>query len=161
MDRIESLDSPQFSGRSRRKKAQPSRLPRVSPFSAFVEEAAEEEEYAFDLESRPDGRKALEAILDEVHERGERLVQSPTIAHIKEYRKAVQGFLDFVVRHLLTVEEKTSGSNVKKRKRFTQVRMIDQRLEQLVTAVLQNQGKQLDMLERVNEIQGLLVNLIT
>jgi uncharacterized protein YaaR (DUF327 family) len=155
MDRIESLDSPQFSGRSRRKKAQPSRLPRVSPFSAFVEE------YAFDLESRPDGRKALEAILDEVHERGERLVQSPTIAHIKEYRKAVQGFLDFVVRHLLTVEEKTSGSNVKKRKRFTQVRMIDQRLEQLVTAVLQNQGKQLDMLERVNEIQGLLVNLIT
>jgi uncharacterized protein YaaR (DUF327 family) len=50
---------------------------------------------------------------------------------------------------------------VQKRKRFTQIRVIDQRLEQLVTAVLQNQGKQLNILERVNEIRGLLVNLIT
>jgi uncharacterized protein YaaR (DUF327 family) len=161
MDRIESLDSPQFSGRSRRKKAKASKLPRVSPFSSLVEEAGEQEGYLFDLENRPEGRRTLEAILDEVHERGERLVQSPTLEHIKEYRQAVRGFLDFVVRNLLALEEKTSGSNVQKRKRFTQIRVIDQRLEQLVTAVLQNQGKQLNILERVNEIRGLLVNLIT
>jgi len=161
MDRIESLDSSQFSGRSRRKKAQASRLPRVSPFSALIEEAEAEEGYSFDLEERSAGGRNLEELLDEVHERGEWLVQTPTLENIKCYRQAVRGFLDFVVRHLLAVEERTSGASVQKRKRFTQIRVIDQRLEQLVSAVLQNQGRQLNMLERVNEIRGLLVNLIT
>jgi len=34
-------------------------------------------------------------------------------------------------------------------------------LERLVAEVLQNQGKQLDLLEKINEIRGLLVDLIT
>lgn len=133
----------------------------MSPFASLVDEAGEEEGFLFDLEDRPDRRKTLEAILDEVHERGERLAHLPTLERIKEYRQAVRDFLDFVVRHLLALEQRTSGVNVQKRKRFTQIRVIDQRLEQLVTAVLQNQGKQLNILERVNEIRGLLVNLIT
>jgi uncharacterized protein YaaR (DUF327 family) len=41
------------------------------------------------------------------------------------------------------------------------VKIIDNKLESLVQAVLQNQGKQLDVLERINEIRGLLVDLIT
>lgn len=161
MERIESLDSSQFSGRSSRKRARRSKLPRLTAFSSLVEEAGEEQGFSSELRDEPERRRSLEAALDEVHERGERLVQSPTLQHIKEYRQAVRSFLDFVVAHLLVVEEKTSGASVKKRKRFTQLRVIDQRLEQLVTAVLQNQVRQLDMLERVNEIRGLLVDLIT
>ena len=161
MDRIESLDASQFSGRSRRRKSQPSRLPRVSPFAEFIEEAEGEQEGGLDLDGRPRGDRTLEGLLDDVHERGEQLAQSPTLENIKQYRQAVRGFLDFVVRHLLAVEERTSGTGVQKRKRFTQIQVVDQRLELLVSAVLQNQAKQLDILERVNEIRGLLVNLIT
>lgn len=161
MDRIESLDSSQFSGRSRRKQARRSKLPRLTAFSALVEEAGEEQASVLDFHGEPERRRSLEAALDEVHERGERLVESPTLEHIKAYRQAVRGFLDFVVAHLLVLEEKTSGANVQKRKRFTQLRVIDKRLELLVSAVLQNQGRQLDILERVNEIRGLLVDLIT
>jgi len=87
-------------------------------------------------------------------------VESPTLENIKQYREAVREVLSFVLRHLLTVEERTSGSSVHKRKRFTQIRIVDQRLEQLVSAVLRDQGRQLDILDRVNEIRGLLVNLM-
>jgi len=73
----------------------------------------------------------------------------------------VRSFLDYVVNNMLAVEEQTSGNNILRRKRFTQVRIIDGRLERLVAEVLQNQGKQLDLLEKINEIRGLLVDLIT
>jgi len=77
------------------------------------------------------------------------------------YRQAVSAFLAYIVNNMLTVEEQTSGGNILRRKRFTQLKVIDNKLESLVQAVLRNQGKQLDVLERINEIRGLLIDLIT
>jgi uncharacterized protein YaaR (DUF327 family) len=62
---------------------------------------------------------------------------------------------------MLAVEEQTSGGNILRRKRFTQVKIIDGKLESLVQAVLCSQGKQLDVLEKINEIHGMLIDLIT
>jgi uncharacterized protein YaaR (DUF327 family) len=62
---------------------------------------------------------------------------------------------------MLAVQEKTSGGDILRRKRFTQVKIIDEKLESLVQAVLRNQGKQLDVLEKINEIRGMLIDLIT
>jgi uncharacterized protein YaaR (DUF327 family) len=59
------------------------------------------------------------------------------------------------------VEEQTSGGNILRRKRFTQVKIIDKKLESLVRAVLNNQGRQLEVLAKINEIRGLLIDLIT
>jgi len=115
----------------------------------------------FDLEAHGEHREDLEELLDEVHERGEMLAESQSLENIKRYRAAVSEFLEFVVSNMLTVEERSSGGNIARRKRFTQVKIIDTKLESLVQGVLRNQGKQLDVLEKINEIRGLLIDLIT
>jgi len=66
-----------------------------------------------------------------------------------------------VLARMLALEEKSSGAGVLKRKRFTQIRVIDQKLERLVAELLADQHRQLDILGRVNEINGLLVDLLT
>ena len=58
------------------------------------------------------------------------------------------------------VEEHQSGGNILKRKRFTLVRQIDQKVERLVAGILQSQGRQLDILARLEEIDGMLVDLM-
>ncbi|MCK5007545.1 MAG: YaaR family protein, partial [Spirochaetales bacterium] len=115
----------------------------------------------FGLDENNEHRENLEELLDEVYETGEILVESQSLENIKRYRRAVRSFLDYVVSNMIAVEEQTSGSNILRRKRFTQVKIIDGRLERLAAQVLQNQGKQLDILEKINEIRGLLVDLIT
>ena len=161
MDRIESLDGSYLSGRSRRKKDKSTKKLKGRSFASIVEQSAEQHSPFFDLESHGEHRGNLEELLDEVHQSGEMLVESPSLENIKRYRQAVSGFLKFVVDKMLTVEEQTSGGNILRRKRFTQVKIVDGKLESLVQAVLGNQGKQLDVLERINEIRGLLIDLIT
>jgi uncharacterized protein YaaR (DUF327 family) len=47
-----------------------------------------------------------------------------------------------------------------KRKKFTQVEIIDQKLEQLAAGILSNQKDQLGLLGKIEEINGLLVDLL-
>jgi uncharacterized protein YaaR (DUF327 family) len=161
MDRIESLDGSYLSGRSRRKKSKSTKKLKTQSFDSVVEETAQEQSPYFDLDDHSEHRENLEELLDEVHEVGEILVESQSLENIKRYRRAVRSFLDYIVSNMLAVEEQISGNNILRRKRFTQVKIIDGRLERLVADVLQNQGKQLDLLERIDEIHGLLVDLIT
>ena len=161
MERIESLDGSYLSGRSRRKRSKSTKKLKAKSFDSVVEESAQDQSPYFDLDDNSEHRENLEELLDEVHETGEILVESQSLEIIKRYRRAVRSFLDYVVSNMLAVEEQTSGSNILRRKLFTQVKIIDGRLERLVAEVLQNQGKQLDLLEKIDEIRGLLVDLIT
>ncbi len=161
MERIESLDGSYLSGRSRRKRSKSTKKLKAKSFDSVVEESAQDQSPYFDLDDNSEHRENLEELLDEVHETGEILVENQSLEIIKRYRRAVRSFLDYVVSNMLAVEEQTSGSNILRRKRFTQVKIIDGRLERLVAEVLQNQGKQLDLLEKIDEIRGLLVDLIT
>ncbi|UCF97958.1 MAG: DUF327 family protein [Spirochaetaceae bacterium] len=161
MDRIESLDGSYLSGRSRRKKDKSTKKLQGRSFETIVEQATEGGSPLFDADVHADHGSNLEELLDEVHQSGEMLIENQSMNNIKRYRQAVTAFLDYVVSKMLTVEEQTSGGNILRRKRFTQVKIIDNKLERLVGSVLQNQGKQLDLLDRVNEIRGLLIDLIT
>ena len=161
MERIESLDGSYLSGRSRRKRSKSTKKLKAKSFDSVVEESAQDQSPYFDLDDNSEHRENLEELLDEVHETGEILVENQSLEIIKRYRRAVRSFLDYVVSNMLAVEEQTSGSNILRRKRFTQVKIIDGRLERLVAQVLQNQGKQLDLLEKIDEIRRLLVDLIT
>ena len=161
MDRIESLDGSYLSGRSRRKKDKSTKKLKGKSYASVVEQSAEEGPPMFDFEAHGEHGENLAELLDEVHERGEMLVEKQSLENIKRYRQAVSEFLKLVVSNMLTVEEQSSGGNIARRKRFTQVKIIDKKLESLVQGVLRNQGKQLDVLEKINEIRGLLIDLIT
>jgi len=61
----------------------------------------------------------------------------------------------------MTAEETTSGANIMKRKRFTLVKVIDEKLEALAASVLAAQKEQIAILAQIDEINGLLVNLVS
>jgi uncharacterized protein len=106
----------------------------------------------------------LEELLDEVHMAGDDLKKSPVYKHIKKYRHAVQRFLRFVVDNSYAVSKaKLSRFQVLKRRgqpELTLVTVVNSKLDALAAGILQNQLEQLEVLARVEEINGLLVDLI-
>jgi hypothetical protein len=160
MDRIESLEAFYFSKPSERKKTKRSKPLPPSRFSSLLE-AVRGESGQYDLLEAPRPDASLEELLDEVHESGEALIEAQTLDNFKRYRQAVQSFLEQVVRSMVAVEQKVSGTDVLKRKRFTQIHVVNEKLERLVAETFQNQRRQIDLLERVNEIKGLLVDLMS
>lgn len=105
--------------------------------------------------------KILEALLDDVHSLGERLKEKPLPDNIISYKNAVRSFVKYIVERTYAVTVSTSGGSLLKRKKFTQVQIIDQKLEQLAAGILSNQKDQLGLLGKIEEINGLLVDLMS
>jgi hypothetical protein len=127
-------------------------------FSSLLEEARTEATESPALELPP-SEEALRALLDDVHESGERLKEKPFPEEIKRYKAAVRNFLHYIVENGYTVEEHVGGKNILKRKKLTLIQVVDRKLEQLAAGILAGQSSQLDILARVDEIAGLLVDL--
>jgi uncharacterized protein YaaR (DUF327 family) len=160
MARIDSLGEATPYHVPERKKAQKKERTRWRSFARMVE-AAERGEVADEATDDGGSHRSLEELLDGVFAAGDRLKSLPTLETVRAYRQRVRAFLRTVVDGMLAVEQTISGAGIQKRKRFTLVRVIDAKLEALAASVLAAQREQLDILERVDEINGLLVDLVS
>jgi uncharacterized protein YaaR (DUF327 family) len=158
MERITSFGGSVFRRKNRDKKVGKQKKV-TSRFSSILDSLETGKEESIDFLSISEDHP-LESILDDIHELGEELKEKPSLKTISDYKKAVRGFMQYVVKQSMGVEEKVSGVNILKRKRFTLIKIIDEKLERLAAQILENQKDQLDILQRVDEINGLLVDLV-
>jgi uncharacterized protein YaaR (DUF327 family) len=111
-------------------------------------------------ETFPISEETLQILLDDVHSAGDELKNRPFPDEIMRYKKAVRNFVHYVVENSYTLEEKTSGANLLRRKKFTLVQVVDRKLERLAAGIMAGQTNQLELLARIDEIAGILVNLL-
>lgn len=98
-------------------------------------------------------------LLDAVFESGDRLKRHLDTRSLVAYKEAVRAFISTVVSHGLAVQEHTSGANILKRKRYALVQVVDRKLEQLAAGMLASQRNQIELLAKIDEINGLIVDL--
>jgi uncharacterized protein len=131
-------------------------------FSRLFSAKAEEESEVGELlggDFPSDDGAPLDKLLDGVTELGDELKKNASLETIKAYKNAVRRFMARVVRDSFRTEEKVTGLGFKKRKKYIMIKVIDEKLEQLARGILQHQSDQLEILRRLDEIRGLLVDL--
>ncbi len=108
-------------------------------------------------------QEILRDYLERISETGERLQKAPTPSVLKEYRRLIQGFLEQSTRELYQIDEDLGRLNFStgQRKKYSLIRVIDQKLEELVKVVLREQDANLGILQRIEEIKGLLIDLLS
>jgi uncharacterized protein YaaR (DUF327 family) len=119
--------------------------------------------------------EAVEELLDGVRSAGDDLRQHPIPEKILSYKKAVRNFLHYVVQNGYAVETQEGIPNAqkpgykgslwdpaaKKAKAFHVVCVVDQKLDRLAAEILAGQVSQLELLAKLEEITGLLVDLLS
>jgi len=133
-------------------------------FSSAVEKAIREgEPTPVRLGSLPelDGTESIEELLDDVHRAGDELIKDPVFGPVSGYKKAVRKFLRYILENSLEVEEIAGlrDTGTMRQKKYLIIRVVDERLESLASHVIKNQAGQLEILRRINEIYGMLVDL--
>jgi len=103
---------------------------------------------------------ALETLLDEVYASGQDLARNPSPENIVAYKKAVGRFIRQVVDGSVEIAE-TEGRMRKdmKKPKYALLHVVDEKLEKLGAYVLSNQKDRLEILRKVDELHGLLVDL--
>ncbi|MDR2510668.1 MAG: DUF327 family protein [Spirochaetaceae bacterium] len=103
----------------------------------------------------------VSALLESLHNAGDALKKRPLPNEIKEYKDAVRKFIRYVIDTSLRVDEKTGIRRINKsQKKFIAISVIDQKLEQLAAGVVTGQLDNLKRVSRIDEISGLVIDLL-
>jgi uncharacterized protein YaaR (DUF327 family) len=144
-------------------------------FSALVEEAREEAVSESDaLRDLPVSEETVNMLMEDVRSAGDALRERPFPDETVRYKKAVRDFMHYVVENGFRTHEEAGipqymkpdfrgvrGSpESRKQMRYRIVQVVDRKLEDIAVIILRSQTSQLDLMVRLEEINGLLIDLL-
>lgn len=105
-------------------------------------------------------KEHLEHLLKNIQSEGKKLADAKTIESLIYYKKLVKSFLEDALKMSLKIEERRGYSRVGRTKALKIISMVDEKLIELTDEFLSTERKGIRLLEKVGELQGLLVNLL-
>lgn len=94
-----------------------------------------------------------------IQEKGELLAETQTIETLTEYKQMIKEFMRDAVDSALRLDEKRGFNRRGRTKIYKVVEQVDQKLLELTNNVVNGESSRLDLLDRIGEIQGMLVNV--
>jgi uncharacterized protein YaaR (DUF327 family) len=126
------------------------------------------------LRELPVSEETVSVLMDEVRSAGDALRDRPFPDEIIRYKQAVRNFMHYVVENGFTLEQETGlpkflkpgykgprgTPEAMKQARYVKIQVVDKKLEDLAAMLLSGQRQQLALIARLEEIQGLLIDLL-
>jgi len=126
------------------------------------------------LAELPVSDETVNALMDEVRSSGDILKSRPFPEEIMRYKQAVRNFVNYVVKNNYSIDHEEGIPNFMKPgfkgrrgtpkamegHEYTKIQVIDRKLEDLAAMLLSSQIRQLELISRLEEIRGLLVDLL-
>ena len=101
----------------------------------------------------------IETLLEDIDNAGEELKRTTTWSNAERYKNLVSKFLRAALKKTTTIENNESVLPNVVRKRYSLIRAIDEQLQELVHAFIQDAANNLIILEKIGQIHGLIVDL--
>lgn len=97
--------------------------------------------------------------IKEIHSQGDRLSKSMTIRELTIYRMMIKRFLEETARRGILLKETRGWDRRGRGKRYKLLEEIDSALLSMADNLLSSEQGRIDLLGKVGEIRGLLINL--
>jgi len=138
-----------------------------SKFSSIIEKkAAEQQMISAGLPpeiAEMEYEEALIYLKDKADIASDLIKNQFSLESFTEYRESIGNLMKFIVHINYEVEMKQRRRPTRrfKTEKFYLIKIIDQKLDQLANDILVNHLENLEILAKVNEINGILIDLIT
>ena len=106
-------------------------------------------------------KEKLDKLLGQIDKQGEKLSRKRTFKELVRYKKMVQQFIKEAVEKMYKVKEEFSTYGSGNHKVYNLVEKVDESLEELTELVLDKQSTQMEILDRLDEVRGMLVDIYT
>ncbi|MBM7866356.1 DUF327 family protein [Heliobacterium gestii] len=106
-------------------------------------------------------RSDLQEMLARIDESANALAQNQTVGNFKKYRELVKKFLAQVVGGAYQLREESGWDRRGRHKSLITVEKVDHHLEEMATQFFSQQAEPIDVLAKIGEIRGLLLDIIT
>ncbi|HZK20531.1 MAG TPA: YaaR family protein [Treponemataceae bacterium] len=150
--------------KTKKKEKEKDIISKKQPFSKILDEKQQVAQTDILLPAEIEGKpfdEALQFLVDSVYSKGDLLKKNTTPENFKEYHKVLSGFMRFVTKNSYTIETIKRGTRLRKKQPFKIVQTINTKLEELARGILSNQRDQIDLLAKVDEINGLVIDVLS
>lgn len=110
---------------------------------------------------RQNYRARITNLFHEIQENAPRLLERRDLAVFEEYRMQISELMEEILHHAYLFESVNVRDGSGRRKVFATVTVVDQKLKELGDKLLAENSPQLDLLGRVDEIRGMILDLFS
>ena len=106
-------------------------------------------------------QERLNTLLNDITTQGERIAQHMDIRDMKKYRGLVKDFLNEVVSRSHKFSRENFLDRRGRHRVYGIIRLIDENLDELAGELVRDEKDHLSILEKIGEIQGLILDIFT
>ena len=97
---------------------------------------------------------------NEIDEQGKRLADRVDVRELEKYRRLIREFLDEIVSNGYTFSREDAYASRGKHRYIATVKIVDEKLDAIGKEVLKEQADKIEILNKVDDIRGLLLDLM-
>lgn len=152
--------------KARKKETEAKKTAKKQNFSALLKSTFDSNEEALktanvsEIDSLP-YEEAISKLKELVSSAGDALRKNQMPEEMQNYKEAVRQFVDYVVKNSYEVETFKRRLTLTKDRIICRVKIIDKKLEDLAAEVLLSQHDQIAFLAKIDELNGLVVDLLS
>lgn len=105
------------------------------------------------------GQEQLNRLMDQIRQQGERLTKSMTVRELHQYKLLIKQFLEETARRGVGLRETRGWDRRGRTKRYKLLEEIDAHLLAMADELIETEQGKIDILFRIGEIRGILINL--
>jgi len=139
------------------------KMPDVNPVKANKEKNLNDD-FAFTLISKIDEselQSKLSGLMEKITVKGKKLAEHMDIKDMKEYRGLVSEFMNEIVSHSHKFSRENFLDRRGRHRVYGIVKLVNSNLDELAKELIKNEKSNLNILSRVDEIRGLLLDIST
>lgn len=112
-------------------------------------------------QSRQMQETQLNQLMSKITSQGERVARFRSFQDLAKYKRLIKDFVKESVQYGMNLKHSRSFSPHGQTRKLTIVESVDEKLEELTEAIMDQEKGSIDLLGIIGEIKGLLINLYT
>ena len=106
-------------------------------------------------------QEKINALMEDIGKQGEHIARHMDIRDLKKYRQLIKEFMNEVVYRSHKFSRENFLDRRGRHRVYGIIRLIDEILDELAKALVEDEKNAIDILGRIDEIRGLLIDIIT
>lgn len=128
-------------------------LPKLSSYQA--KKASKSFSDSFNSATKEQRQKQLEKLLVNIKKKGKQIIETRSLSDIREYKNNIKEYLSIILEDSFKVQKLRSMYNGNP---SVYVQIINEKLNELAQAVLEQENGNIKLINKIEEIEGLLLD---
>lgn len=108
-----------------------------------------------------DLQNKLNAMLEEISSQGKKIAKHMDVKDMRHYRELIKGFMNEIVNRSHKFSRENFLDKKGRHRVYAMIKLVDENLDELAAELIKDETDHIKILNKIDEIRGLLLDILT